>query len=327
MTKPLIVVTGATGHLGVNLCPLLARQGYRVRGLHHDRDSAQALRGLDMELRRGDIADGYFVRESLKGASAVVHLAAKISVLNDKNLTRINVIGTETVARECLAAGVGKFIHISSVHMFDLYRTKGILDESSPLAGQDAFRYDATKRAGVEKIKKAMARGLNATVLCPVGLLGPGDYKPSLMGHFFRNLYKKHLPALVTGGFYWADVRDNAQAIVAALKRPACGEVYLLGGHYAEIRELAALAARVTKRDLSRPVLPYFVALLGLPFLKLHSFIRRTPPLYTYQSIRVLRSSPTGLNDSKAREALDYRNRPLEETIRDTYSWHLKRGL
>lgn len=327
-TKELIVVTGATGHLGANLCPLLLEQGYRVRGLHRNPQSARTLQGLNMELMRGDIGDGDFLRQAFNGAAAVVHLAARISVQGDKDgsLQRINVTGVERVAHACLDLGI-RLIHISSIHMFDLYHTPGVLNESSALAAADAFDYDLSKRAGFERVKEAMEQGLNATVLCPVGILGPRDYEPSLMGHFFRNLYKGSLPAVVTGGFYWADVRDNAQAISVALKRPTPGEVYLLGGHYATISELVVLASQVTQRNLNRPVLSYSLALLGLPFLKLYSSLRSVAPLYTYQSLRVLRTSLSELDDTKARTQLGYNLRPLRDTVRDTYSWHLQQGL
>ena len=327
-SNKLVVVTGATGHLGANLCLLLLEHGYRVRALHRRDSSGRNLRGLDLELRCGDIRDETFMRKALSGADAIVHLAARISIQGDKDgeLHRTNVGGTQLVTRLCLSLRIEKMIHISSIHSFDLYHNHGVLDETSSLAKEDAFDYDASKRQGLEKIREAMAQGLNGTILCPVGLLGPRDYEPSLMGHFFINLYKGHLPALVKGGFYWSDVRDTAKAIMSSLEQPARGEVYLLGGHYAEVRRLAALASQVTEKNLSRPVLPYFLAIAGLPFLKLYTAVTARAPLYTYESLKVLRSAPERLNDEKARTELGYSTRPLVDTIRDTYDWHLQQG-
>ena len=326
-TDGLVVVTGATGHLGANLCPLLLESGYRVRALHRRAESKRNLHGLDLESRSGDVRDEGFMREALSGAAAMVHLAARISIQGDQDgrLQDTNVNGTRLAAQLCRVLRI-RMIHIASVHSFDLYRNRGVLDETSPLAGKNAFDYDASKRRGLERVREELARGLNGTILCPVGLLGPGDYEPSLMGRFFISLYKGRLPALIKGGFYWSDVRDTAQAIVAALKRPAQGELYLLGGPYAEVSRLAALASQVTGRRLARPVLPYSLALMGLPFLKLYSAAAARAPLYTYESLRVLRSSPERLNDEKARVELEYRNRPLVDSIRDLYDWHLQRG-
>ena len=218
-------------------------------------------------------------------------------------------------------------VHIASVHMFDLYNYDGVLDEESPVAREDAFAYDLSKRKGVEKVQQVIAEGLDGTILCPVGLIGPRDYRPSLMGNFFINLYKRRLPALVKGGFYWSDVRDTAMAVINALEQPCHHNLYLLGGHYAEVRQLASLAAEVTGKDLTRPVLPYGVALMGLPFLKTYSRLTGQPPLYTLESLRVLHSKPAGLNDERARTELAYKNRLLRDTIRDSYDWYKKAGL
>ena len=324
----LIVITGATGHLGASLCRLMLQLGFRLRGLHRRPESAAALSGLDMELRRGDITDENFMREALTGATAVIHLAAKISISGDKDgsVARTNIQGPRLISELCLELGVRKLLHISSIHMFDLYSVAGEISEDAPLTPDDGFAYDVSKRKGYQQVRAATEKGLDASVLCPVGLLGPYDYEPSLMGKFFVNYYKGRLPSLIKGGFFWADTRDTAAAIVAALTQSKRGEVYLLGGRYAKVAEVAHLSDEATGKKQRLPVLPYSLALLGLPFLSAYSKLTGSPPLYTYESIKVLHKSPSGINYSKAQKELGYNLRPLRDTIADTYAWHFSAG-
>ena len=216
-TQPLVLVTGATGHLGNTLCRLLLQQGYQLRGLYHNPRNAVSLRGMNIDLRCGEITDVQFMRAAMKHVDVVIHLAAKIGIGADKDgeIQRINVRGPAVTATAALSEGIPRFLHVASVHMFDLYHGDRI-DETSPLAGAHSFAYDASKSAGFQRIRAAIARGLNASVLCPVGLLGPQDWGPSLMGQFFIDLYNGKLPALMQGAFYWADVRDTAQTIIDA---------------------------------------------------------------------------------------------------------------
>ena len=325
----LIVITGATGHLGAALCRMMLKQGFRLRGLHKNPHKADALQGLDMEVRQGDITDREFMRESLKDAEVVIHLAAKISITgdNDGSVAKTNIQGPRILAELCWELGIKKMLHISSVHMFDLYNIAARVNEDSPLAPDHAFAYDLSKRKGYQAVRAVIDKGLDASVLCPVGLLGPYDYVPSLMGKFFINFYKGKIPALVRGGFFWADTRDTAQAIINALTRGRRGEVYLLGGHYASVKEVARLAAQVMNKKSRLPILPYHLALLGLPFLAGYSKISGSPPLYTYESIKVLHDSPSSMDYSKAQKELDYRLRPLADTIKDSYEWYFAQDI
>ena len=291
-----------------------------MRAIH--RRPSKALAGLPLDERLGSITDLSFLRQALQGVDGVIHCAVKISITGDKDgeVARTNVQGTTCVLDLCHQLQIPKLVHIASVHAFDLVKIKQ-LSIQSPLAPGDAFAYDASKRDAYLKVQQAAKDGLNAVILCPVALLGPHDYRLSLMGKFFVGLYKGRLPALVKGAFYWADVRDTAAAAINALRHGKRGTTYLLSGHHVSVGELARIAAQVCNKRLRRPQLPYFLALLGLPFLRGWAYLTKSPPLYTYESLRVLRHHPEAIDDTPARRELGYALRPLHDTIKDTYDW------
>ena len=94
-----------------------------------------------------------------------------------------------------------------------------MVDEGAPLVDGEGSVYDRSKAEGLRVATEAAARGQDVVAVCPTGIIGPKDYKPSRMGRFFIALARGRVPALVEGGFDWVDVRDVAEGVVAALER------------------------------------------------------------------------------------------------------------
>src|SRR5664279_1946243 len=90
----IIAITGANGHVGVNLCKALLEQGHTVRALVHK--NFQGLEKLKVEMFQGDMLYKESLRPLLDGAEVVFHLAAKISITGDSNgiVREINTEGT-----------------------------------------------------------------------------------------------------------------------------------------------------------------------------------------------------------------------------------------
>lgn len=118
MSGRVTLVTGASGFLGRHVCRRLLDDGAAVRGLFRSADSA--LPGIE-RARWTDLLDRAAIRDAVKGADAVVHLAARVHVMADKagsplaEYRRTNVEGTRTLVEESVAAGVRRFVFLSSV--------------------------------------------------------------------------------------------------------------------------------------------------------------------------------------------------------------------
>ena len=274
-----VVVTGASGHVGANLVRELLDRGDRVRVLIH-RNSA-ALEDLDVEAVPGSVLDPSSLRTAFEGAEIVYHLAAVISIAGDPNGTvrAVNADGAENVARAALECGIGRMVHCSSVHAFNMRLGDKMLDETAPRAADDPrkhFAYDRSKAEGERRVRGVIAEGLDAVILHPTGVMGPFDFEPSRMGRVFLKLYQRTLPSLVGGGFDFVDVRDVVQGLIAAAQRGRSNESYLLSGHYREVAELAAMAQEVTGKKPPRLVVPIWLARLGVPVMRLVARVRGT---------------------------------------------------
>jgi len=324
-----VAVTGATGHLGANVVRDLLAHGFGVRAVCHPSSKMDALEGLDVEIAHADVLQPESLLAAFQDADAVVHLAAMISIIGDPNGTvmRTNVEGARNVARACLDNCVSKLVHISSIHALKSSPRDKRIDESSSPADHGCSAYDRSKAAGEREILAATEDGLDATILNPTGILGPHDYAGSLSGQMLRSLFQGRLPALIEAGFDWVDARDVASVIRTSLRYGQPGERYVISGRWASFKRLAELCEAVSATPALRLVLPLWAAFVGLPFLRLQSRITGVRPLYSYESLMILRNSNKNYMAEKAHRDFAFIPRPLRETINDTHDWNAELGL
>jgi dihydroflavonol-4-reductase len=138
-------------------------------------------------------------------------------------------------------------------------------------------------------------------------------------------LCEKRLPALVAGGFDWVDVRDVVAGALEAEKHAHIGGRYLLPGHWASMRDLAAMVQEITWTRPPRLAFPQWMARLGVPFGTRFTKLDGEHPLYTPVSLRALRSNRV-VSRARAARDLGYHPRPLQETLVDTLQWFAEEG-
>ena len=316
-----IAVTGATGHIGNNLCRELIRRGYPVRALVRSDDPALA--GLNLTPFRGDLTDSRSVASLVRDTEVVFHLAAHISVNGNKAapLEETNVRGTRIIVEESMKAGVRRFVHFSSIHALVQQPYDQPLDESRPLALNDPMPYASSKAKAEKMVLNAITQGLDAVVLSPTSVVGPHDYKPSLMGSFLWRLSRNRMPVLVRGGYDFVDVRDVVDAAVRSIDQGKTGERYLLAGRWESLQDLARLVAASVPGVRVPLVVPMWVAYAGLPVLRGAARLMGERVLYTREALDAVATGHRNIHSGKAGNDLDFKPRPLQETVADTLNW------
>ncbi len=318
------VVTGATGHVGINLVRALVAESRPVRALIHTEPGV--LEDLDIERVRADVTAADTLATAFEGAETVFHLAACISIDGDRGgeVTRTNVDGVRNVARAALHAGVRRFVHVSSIHVFHQAPLDEPLDEDRARCLEPScFAYDRSKAHGELALREVIAQGLDATIVNPTAIVGPEDHGPSRMGRVCLDLFHRRLPALVHGGFNWVDVRDVVAGILAAEQHGRTGENYLLSGHW---HALAGMVSELTGVPAPRWVVPMWMARLSAPIMSWGVRMRGGENRYSGEALAALRGNRDVRND-KARAELDYAPRPMRETLRDLFAWFEAEGL
>lgn len=326
------LVTGGCGHLGNTIVKKLLALGRRVRALALPGESLAALADCPgVELYRGDVCERsglepFFEHDS--GEEAVlIHTAALISIQSkiSPRLWEVNVGGVENIIDACLAHGV-RMVHVSSVHALPEQPGRGVIRETEQFCPQWVKgAYAKTKAEGAQRVLDAVRwRGLDATIVLPAGILGPGDFGRNHLNQTIRSCVTGKLHTLVQGGYDLVDVRDVADACIDAVDKGAKGETYILSGRHYEWREIAAiLRSEETGADVRHFFSPTALKSIA-PFLELHAKVWKRPPLFTGYSLYCMTANDN-FSARRARESLGFVTRPIRETVRDTAVWELAR--
>jgi len=224
----LVVVTGANGLVGARLCAALAERGASVRAVVRRAGTAPAVPGIAEQV--GDFTNTGFAASVLAGADAAVTTVHPMGS-DGQVQRRIGVEGTTNFAEAAAAAGVERFIHVSTAAVYDRSPGVGDVDESSPLVGDDAGDYPVTKRDA--DLAVASVDGLTRVLLRPPAILGAGEssiwnaVRPAAMR---RDEAARH--GVPDQSFAWVHVddlvafaADIATARVTTSKDPASGPV------------------------------------------------------------------------------------------------------
>lgn len=195
-TKP-ILVTGATGFVGVRLVEELLRRGERVRAFGRNRSVLNTLEVAGAEAVSGDLRDAKAVCQACRGVGTVYHVGALSSPWGDvREFETVNVGGTRNVLDGCRAGNVGRLVYVSSPSVTfdgsDCVRQT----ESAPYPHRFVSHYSRTKKEGEDLINAA--RGDFETVIIrPKAVFGPGD--TSLLPRLLRAARAKRLPQIGPG--------------------------------------------------------------------------------------------------------------------------------
>lgn len=322
-----VVVTGAAGHLGANLVRALIAQGAEVRALVN-RD-VRALEGLPLERVGGDVLDPASLERAFRGATLVLHAAARIALGRREMAAAeaVNIRGTEHVVSACLSCGVYRLVHVSSVAALEQTPLDEPLDENRALAEHpDHDSYEHSKARAEEIVQDGVSRGLDAVTVNPSAIIGPNDFKPSAMGRLLLLMERGRMPFLVEGGQDFVDARDVATATLAAARAGRRGERYLISGTFASLAEIAALCHQVSGRGRPCWVAPRWLATWTVPLIEDIGQLLGQTPLVTRAALAALYSNSDIRHDKATRE-LGYAPRPLVQTLSDTLAWYREVGM
>ncbi len=320
-----ISITGASGHVGANLCRTLLQKGYEINVLLHEDD--RAIRGLPLNIIKGNTSDINSLDDLIRNTDVVIHAAAYISVNqhNDEQVIATNVTGTRNIIAKCIEYKVKRLIHFSSIHAFNSYPLTVALDEQRDLVTNAAYIYDTTKAESERLVRQANGSELETIVLSPTSVIGPNDFKPSMVGRSLINIYKGKVPALIQGGYDFVDVRDLVDATINAITMGKPGEKYLLSGGWHSIKEFGNLVGKVSGTKSPWFICPIWLAKIFLPLAKLF-LAEEIRLIFNKQTLEILESGHRNISSAKAQKELNLKYRPLEESISDSFNWFKQNG-
>ena len=308
------LVTGGTGLLGSHIVEALVRAGGGVRVLVRAGSDTRFLKSLGVELVEGDITDAGSLDRVCQGVTRVYHSAARVGDWGPwREFVEITIEATRKLLGAATAAGVRRFLHISSISAYGhVNQPRLVLDEAAPL-GRCLDKWSYYSRAKVEAEKLVWAahqRGdLEVTVIRPSWLYGPRDR--ATIGRLCTSIRRGKLRLIGDGNnrLNLVHAGNVAEAAVTASVAPqAVGEAFNCSndGAITQRQYFNMVAEALGEAPITRKI-PYTVAYnLGF-LLELigHTFRLKRNPLITRYSVWLM-GRKTFFDCGKARRVLNW---------------------
>jgi dihydroflavonol-4-reductase len=318
-----ILVTGASGFVGRRLVERLleTRPEDKIAALLLPSEAVPEAFAGKIDILRGDLRDQGAVRDAVRGKDLVFHVAGFISywVLDRAMMEAVNVEGVRAIVDACVEYKVRRLVHVSSVGAIGFNKDGELSGEDTPFNWPESFGYMTTKRDGQRIVKEAaLSRGLDAVIVNPASVMGPGDPAPlSAHNRLYASMYKgPFFFGTFAGGLAIVDVRDLVETILAAAERGRSGEAYLsVGADVPYSHVLKLMAESAGKRFVPFRVPPFALVAAGF-VAELFSRLTRKRPLITLAYGRLSGWSAYYANE-KSRRELGVTYRRLKETIAD----------
>lgn len=257
-----VIVTGANGFLGSNLCKKLIDGGYDVSVIVRKNSDVTELKGLKLNYFYGDVTDINSLKEAFKGHDYVLHLAGLISYkkYDREKMYLINVVGTENVIHACISTGIEKLLHLSSVVTIGSSFLPHIHNEQSEYKIKNLdLGYFETKLEAEKKVMAAsQMKSLFTICVNPSTIYGFADAKKGSRSNQIKVAQGK-LPFYTAGGVNVVSVDDVTDGIILALEKGSNGERYILANENITIKELFQMIAKSAGKPAPEKYLPTFL--------------------------------------------------------------------
>lgn len=322
----MILVTGATGHIGNVLIRELLVRGQKVRAMVMPGEDLEPLKGLDVEIVLANVLDHAALEKAMRGARIVYHLAGIISIMpgDYEKMRKVNVEGTQNIIAAARKTHVRRLVYTSSIHALKRIPEGTVIDETVSFdPGNRMGDYDRTKAEASLAVLDAIRHGLDAVVVCPTGVIGPYDYRKSEMGSLILDWSKSLSHVGLDGAYDFVDVRDVARGHILAAEKGRKGEVYILSGERLELAQLHGLINESTGKLAGFFSVPIRIARSVAQWMPSLYRLFKKKPKFTPYSIETVQSN-SYFSHEKAHRELGYAPRSAKQSVEDALRWFME---
>ena len=248
-----VLVTGATGLAGANICKLLVERGDAVRALARQSADTAPLAELGVDVVTGDVTDPDAVLRAAAGTEAAIHCAALLGGASQDmaDFEAVNIGGTKNVLDAAEKVDLRRVVAVSTGTFFDT--TTGLDREDAPVMknpSQDP--YTITKMAAFLDAMARAANGRDVVSTHPGAIFGPSPVASNALGmtSFNRVLLsaaRGRIERYIKFPVSWVFAEDIARGCLLALDKGVAGERYMLDGRPEDVVSTAEACNRMCR--------------------------------------------------------------------------------
>ncbi len=332
----MILVTGGTGLLGSHLLLDLARRGHKVRAIRRHGSNTERVRKVfsyyadnpEMLMRQidwveTDLMDFQGMEEALEGIDTVYHAGAVVSFYpkDHKRMLEVNIEGTANLVNLAIDKKVKKFCYISSVATLGRADNDDLTDEESHWKPSNKNSVYAKSKYGAEReIWRAMEEGLNAVIVNPSVILGPGFWNDN--SGLFRLVWQglKYYTKGVNG---YVDARDVARAAIELMDKNIFGERFIVSSENLSYEQLFKMMAKYLCKPAPKINVPPLMTRIAWRVEWVRSHLTGSKPEVT-REMAITTTQVYEYSNEKIKKAIGFEFIAAEESIREVCGYFLK---
>ena len=327
----MILVTGGTGLVGTHLLLELTKKYAKIRAIHRPTSDLSsvletfALYLDDPEYYFGkiewvvaDLTEFDSLLDALAGVDEVYHTAAFVSFdPRDRQLMiQSNAEGTANLVNACLEKNVGKLCYVSSTAALGSAPAGEMITEDMTWSySRHRSAYSITKHHAEMEVWRGMAEGLQAVIVNPSIILGPGNWKRS-SSYLFSAVWKgmKFHTEGITG---YVDVRDVIHAMISLMEGEFFGERFTVSAENLTYRKVLEMIATSLGRPLPSIHATPFLISVAWRLNWLSSRLNGSQQSITRETVRSSKRVALFSNE-KIRETIGIQFIPVLQSVQDT---------
>lgn len=314
----MILVTGGAGLLGTELITQLLAAGKQVRAIYNKTPLPEFKSG-NLQQLQCNILDVIGLEEAMKGIEQVYHCAA-IVTFNSKlkhEMFKINIEGTANVVNAALDADVKKMVYVSSVSAMGRIRENEPINETMNWTEETSnSNYGQSKYLAEMQVWRGIGEGLDAVIVNPVIMLGPGDWNNG-SSKLFRNAYNE-FPWYTKGISGFVDVRDVAKAMIQLMNSNVTAERFILSAENRNYRDIINLMANAFGKKQPRREATAFMTKIVWRWEAMKNLFSDKDPLITKEIAKTAMAKVNFDNNKLKKYLPGFTYRKIEDTIIDT---------
>ena len=333
--QPMILVTGGTGLLGSHLLFDLLKAGKEVRATKRANSDTAMVRkvfsyyaGNPDELAAkihwadADLMDFGAIEDAMEGVTEIYHCGAVVSFYpkDHKAMLKVNIEGTANLVNQAIENNVAKFCYVSSVATLGRAENDEVsTEETYWVPSKKNSVYGISKYGAEREVWRGMEEGLNAVIINPSVILGPGFWQDN--SGLFRLVYEglKYYTRGVNG---YVDARDITKAMISLMDRNIFGQRYICSADNVSYQDFFTLIAKYLGKPAPTVNVPPSMTSIAWRVEAVRAFLTGSKPEVT-REMATTTSQIYTYSSAKLCKTLDFTFRPVEESIREICNIYL----
>ncbi|MCB0397781.1 MAG: NAD-dependent epimerase/dehydratase family protein, partial [Flavobacteriales bacterium] len=326
------LVTGGTGLLGSHLIYDLVRKGEKVRALRRPGSDISLTRDVfsyycqdsealfsEIEWVEGDVLDIFSLQDALIGVNQVYHCAALVSFnpSTRRKMLQVNVEGTANVVNLSLEAGIEKLGYVSSIAALGRANADGdvVTEKTEWRPSSDNSLYSVSKYYGEREVWRGIAEGLNAYIINPSVIIGPGNWKRGSASMFYK--VWEGLGYYTSGINGFVDVRDVSASMIRLMQSEVENERFIISSENCPYKLVFEWIAEVLGKSKASIEAGYIISEMAWRFESARALLTGVKPLITKETARMAHRQYFYSNE-KIVQAVGIEFIPVEQAVKDT---------